>query len=294
MRAKIFAGKKILMEEVSQKRKFSQFIEEEELGGSGERFSILSKEIYDKGLQKCVPVKSIEVNQYRPVTKEGLDRIEASMKYHHSEKYDTGQVLSATARVFLCQSKNRGKFVVLDGNHRVSYWKSKGWSSIPAIVINKSYSEEDIEIFAENQNLLSELFSKQRSSLQILNRTIVLKKKNIKKSGTELISENKSLFLRKDVGKKYLTLANLCIKKKIEPELLNLEKNEFTTDFSISKVLSHKCTELEKLDKVALIEVFIYANNPDSTISELFYFCLVIHINNNNKQKKRRNLFLTS
>ena len=114
------------MEQI-QKRKFAEFITEENLEGAGGRFALLSKEIFDKGMNNDdVPLKSIIPNKYRPVTKEGLDKIDASMKFHHSNKLKSGQVKSSATRIFLCQSSNRGEYIVLDGNHRVAYWKSQG------------------------------------------------------------------------------------------------------------------------------------------------------------------------
>ena len=147
------------MEQI-RKRKFSEFIANEELVGAGEKFTLLPKEIFDKGLSKTIPVSAIELNKYRPVSREGLDRIDASMKFHHSEKLNRGQVQSATTRIFACQASTKGKYIVLDGNHRVEYWRSKGWEKIPAIIINKQFTEKEIEIFAENQNLLQEALSK--------------------------------------------------------------------------------------------------------------------------------------
>ena len=257
-----------------RKRKFSEFIANEELVGAGEKFTLLSKEILDKGLSKTIPVSAIELNKYRPVSREGLDRIDASMKFHHSEKLNGGQVQSATTRIFACQASTKGKYIVLDGNHRVEYWRSKGWEKIPAIIINKQFTEKEIEIFAENQNLLQEAFSKQRNGLQILNRTVKLLGKNPEKTIAQQIEENKPLFLKVDVGRKYFTLAKLMIEKKLEWFLLQMETEDFPCDFTISKVLSHNSKDLSRLNIEDLKEILKFSNNPKSTIS-LFFLSFV-------------------
>lgn len=112
--------------ELIKKRKFAEFISQEKLEGVGARFSLLSSEISERGIQDDIEVSKITTNKYRPITKEGLDKIDASMKFHHSEKLKGGHVKSAATRVFLCQSAILGHYTVLDGNHRVEYWRSKG------------------------------------------------------------------------------------------------------------------------------------------------------------------------
>ena len=82
----------------------------------------------------------------------------------------------------------------------------------------------------------------------------------------DLVNENKSLFLKNDIGKKYITIANLCIKKGLEEILKTIETEEFPSDFSISKILP--CKELEPLSKEDLSEVFRFANSPSSTIRQ--------------------------
>lgn len=81
----------------------------------------------------------------------------------------------------------------------------------------------------------------------------------------EIINQNKSLFLKTDVGKKYISIAKLCAEKEIEEDLKQIEKNEFPSDFSISKILP--CKDLRPLSKDVLIEVIRFANSPQSTIS---------------------------
>ena len=107
-----------------KRRKLIEVINEEGLEGKGAQFVKVAKKFNEQAKVKEISISKIELNDFRQVTVEGLQRLEASMKYHGEGV--GGIVSNQTTKIFLCKHPSiRGKFMVCDGNHRVTYWRSK-------------------------------------------------------------------------------------------------------------------------------------------------------------------------
>ncbi len=112
------------------------------------------------------------------------------------------------------------------------------------MVLDKTLSMKEIEVFAEHQNMLHDVFAKQRTQIQILNRTVVIIKGNPKITCPDLYNKYKSTYLSKDTCKRYFTISKIIISSGIEDYIIELERSIINNKFKLSKLLNGKLSKL--------------------------------------------------
>lgn len=227
-------------------------ITDNQLHGVGNKFHQLSSLFNKFGVSKHIPVDKIESNNFRVISEEGIAKLQASLLFH-SNKNKEGKIEGAHTRIYVCISpNNKNNFMICDGNHRLEVWRRNKWRTIPAVVLQRKLSIEEIELFAEHQNMLNDIFTHQRTQLQILNRTIYLINLNKNITSNELFEKYKSTYFSKDTCRRYFTLSNLIISKKLENFMIDLERNLVSNKFKISKLFNSKLSQLsgEELKEV--------------------------------------------
>jgi len=234
----------------------NDIINDQELHGIGSKFQKISKLFSKYGVAKHIKVDRIESNNFRVISEEGISKIQASMLFHSDKTIKDGKIDGHQTRIYVCISpSNKNKFIVCDGNHRLEVWKRNKWTTIPAIVLQRVLTKEEIDVFAEHQNMLNDIFTHQRSQLQILNRTVYLLTVNKNITSTDLFQKYKSTYFSKDICRRYFTLSNLIISKKLENFMLDLEKKLVVNKFKISKLFNSKLSQLKIEDLKEILEL---------------------------------------
>ncbi len=218
----------------AKKRRLSDVIKEGGLESVGKQFKELTSSFSKNGIEKDISLDKISLNTFRPVTERGLDIVEASLIYHSSSKsLKDGVLKSSFTRVLLSihpDSKttsiddDKTKYIVCDGNHRVSFWNKMKWKTIPAIVYPFKLSNEDVEMFAQHQNQLQEMWNSKKNCIQFIGRLVRLISKINSMTSTRDYSKNKGLFYSIDMCRIYFTIAKIICDRNLTSEFEKIVK----------------------------------------------------------------------
>ncbi len=259
----------------TKKRRLSDIVKEGGLESSGKQFKDLTSSFSKEGIETDVEIDKISLNSFRPVTERGLDIVEASLLYHSSSKsLKDGVLKSSLTRVFLCIHPDSNsmeiddentKFIVCDGNHRVSFWKKMKWKSIPAIVYPFKLTNEKVEMFAQNQNQLQEMWNSQKNCLQLLGRLVRLISNNDSMTSTRAFAKNKGLFYSIDMCRKYFTIAKIICDRGLAHEFEKIEKENTTDSLKLSMLVPSK---LNSLNNNQIVFILKFSCNSGSKTSK--------------------------
>ncbi len=247
-----------------KKRKLSEVVKDSGLESVGIRFRDLSNTFSTKGVEIDIKVDKIVLNSFRPVTQRGMDIVEASLLYHSSTNLlKDGIITGSTTRVFLCihpdseteELNDNTLFLVCDGNHRVSFWKKMQWVTIPSLVLPFKMSIEDVEMFAQHQNQLQEIWNSQRNCLQLLGRLVRLISTNKSVTSTSAYSSNKGLFLSVDMCRKYFTVAKIICDRQLVSEFEKIEKETVIDTLKLSMLVPAKLNLLENNQIIKVLQM---------------------------------------